>query len=530
MNKRYFILLFILTLFVIPNLYIVTTITSPIAHDPGIYLTIARGVTVGKIPYLDFFTNKTPGFFFVFATVFQFIGDNIYLAKAVNILVVLGGGFLSYLITLRLIGKRSVAVMAPLVLLSGSLVYGGYKIQLEQWVTLFVMLAMYCFFNHSYVKISRKKYFWAGLLIGVSAMFKQYGIIFLGIFLLWALLHEKPLQTLGPFIRRITLLIAGSLIPAVIVLITFFLWSGSDGLGYLIDQTLLVNLRNYSSSDLNSIINANIRNFESFFPAWLALGFIPLLFTDYLTDPERNKQKMALFLSGFILLSLFPMYKRQYPHYYLLTLPALSLIIPYITYSFLNSLNNNGLNTDSTVGSIIQTTLYYFLLLLTPALVVLGSLRAYKIIDSSYLDRQLKTAKIISERTENDKIIVLGHRAIYYYLAEKWPPSRNLYYAALNTDYYDLDSMKQDLEEVDLAITPLVGSCLPGVIRQKQDVIDILWVIHSIHRSWDLKNRIQLIGPQFIHIYQKGDSNSFPSPSSTVKRNHLTRCLTEEER
>lgn len=517
--------LLVILLIALPSLYFVTGMISPIAKDPGIYLTIADGITVGKIPYVDFFTNKTPGFFLIFALIFSLAGDNIFLVKTVNIIVVILGATLSYFVAKQFVKKTSSALLAPIVFLTGSIIYQGYKIQLEQWVILLLLLALYVFFGETSWFAGNQRYFLTGFLVGLGAIFKQYGIVFFGLFFVWIVSRKNTIKNPVNMLNKVGLVFSGCLLPSMLMVGGFYLWAGAEGLRYLIDQTILVNFKNYQSSPVMTMLVTNLNRILAFYPAWLCVLFLPMLGTDFFKDSSRNDSRMIIFFTSFVILSLFPMYKRQYTHYYILTLPVLSILIPYMLDTCLRGNFWDIPSPSFNFQGIIQRVLFYFLVLIIPFMVVLSTLHAYKIMKYTYLNKQLETAETISQNTENDKIIVLGHRAIYYFLTDKWPPSPNLYYAALNTDYYNLNSLYESVESVHLAVVPLNFSCLPHVDRTNRDTYEILSIIHGINQNWKQLGRIQLIGPRFLYLYTKKDSSGSLTPLDPKSRNQLSTCL-----
>ena len=164
--------------------------------DEGYFLTHARRIQLGGLPYLDFDTPYTPGVFYLYAWILERFGAGMELLRAPAVI----GRVVSFL-ALYLLARRLTspffAALPPLVILLIDRAPPYWSIH-PGWIatpaTLLAALAVV-----RYLDGGRARWlFWAGVATGVSFAFKQNLAAFLLMALLWLLaVAERSLPSIA---------------------------------------------------------------------------------------------------------------------------------------------------------------------------------------------------------------------------------------------------------------------------------------------------------------------------------------------
>jgi hypothetical protein len=91
------------------------TLTYPLGRDQGEFATIARGLLMGRVPYIDMWNPKPPAIFVVYAAAMALLGQTAPALRVLDFPVVLFSGLALYGIGRR-IGGRAAGLWAALLL------------------------------------------------------------------------------------------------------------------------------------------------------------------------------------------------------------------------------------------------------------------------------------------------------------------------------------------------------------------------------------------------------------------------------
>jgi alpha-1,2-mannosyltransferase len=158
------------------------------SYDPSVYYTSAVGLFSGRLPYRDFLLLHPPGILLAlqpFAALGALVGDPVAMASARVAFMLLGvcSTLLVYRILLpqhryaALVGAGAYAVWYPAV-------YSERSVRLEAVATFVVLLGI-LLLQRWLAKPSWILLFGAGALFGVGAVVKIWGVVPVGVLLIW---------------------------------------------------------------------------------------------------------------------------------------------------------------------------------------------------------------------------------------------------------------------------------------------------------------------------------------------------------
>jgi hypothetical protein len=184
--------------------------------DEGYFIYTSSRVLAGELPYRDFATPYTPGFFYLNALLFRIFGMDV-LTLRLSLVV----ARISLLLLVYLLGRRimppAFAALPVLFLLIVDQAPGGWESHPAWWSTAALLIAVWCVCRHLE---QGRNHWWlaAGLAAGASFAFKQN----LGLFALLALLaaalcyeQELPEMRAPSWLARLRLPLSPSFVDSV---------------------------------------------------------------------------------------------------------------------------------------------------------------------------------------------------------------------------------------------------------------------------------------------------------------------------
>ncbi len=298
-------------------LLVATALLTPVSNDAGAYLTQADGILAGRLPYRDTFDHKTPGTYVLFAAILAATGRSLAAVQLVQALGVVVTAALTALLAWRLWNALAGA-LAGLLLLYGGSAYAGTHLTTEAWVGLCTAGALLVLLRRPNARLTNVDWLAAGGLVGLSALFKQTGILTLAAFALWAWLTAPGWKVV---IHRWLWLLAGCALPLAL---TAGIFASQGALPDLWRDTVWVNATAYPRQSLSVLVRGNLINLRAF-PV-LAVG----LLTGVLFHPpslRRQGPRQAETLLWLTLVSgLLPLLHRSYGHYVLQPLPPAAIL------------------------------------------------------------------------------------------------------------------------------------------------------------------------------------------------------------
>lgn len=403
----------------------------PFERDEGAYSYYGRLILDGRTPYISFYETKPPGLFYIYALLQLIFGSTVsslHLAViAVNLLTII----FIFLIGSRLMDKSAgLIAAASFAILSVGKNISGFTVQGEHMVLLFAVAGFWLLLK----ALENDKWYsflGAGMLISISFMIKQNGLLFLlfaGVVILAKYLIQKP-----PAIKK--LFINGSFFTAgvlLVVAIFVFVIFIQDAIAEFWKWVYVVPKSYTSQVTLDRGIDNfqwNIgRQFDNN-PVLMLIagaGFILTLFNAL----SPVKKIFIALLPVFSLLSIVPGF-WFYNHYFILLTPAMGLCIGAAFFTI------HGFLTK-------KLNLSFSSALLTVAflLIVLQNLNAGKafyfnpdytrilkeVYGTNPFPEAWEISRVVKERTEKGDIVGVlgGEPEVFIYTGRRGPSAHDM--------------------------------------------------------------------------------------------------------
>lgn len=273
----------------------------PVTGDAPFYVSMARDIAHGLVPYRDIRLNYTPLVMY-FNSIGWLLWERPPFAFFVFLqyAVIVASGFALYGIARKKELSPDRALLLSLFFLITTLSSDGSAINLEVYGILLTLLAFRQWMG--------ARYFWTGLLLGLSFFCKQYGILNFVPFALLVFFEAGRL-------RNLTVFALGGLCALALFAIYFI------GIAHVEPMALIEQLTGQGYGQMGIAQQKSVLTFASGGKIfWLM--FLPLV----LVRPNL-KDKIQLSLAVGIVLALLPTVVQQFPHYFLNAFPYLALLI-----------------------------------------------------------------------------------------------------------------------------------------------------------------------------------------------------------
>lgn len=197
----------------------------PINRDTGTFLFAGQEILRGRLPYIDFVDHKPPVSYFFAASLIYLFGDSIFIIRIFVLVTVILSALLVYKISKNLTNSNIIGVFSGLIYsLFISMPYSwSFDFMTTNLMELFGLFSIYIAVAYK----SKKGLFIAGVLIGISALSKQPGILcfFIVIFLIRIqTLQSKPSNTQANKMLYHVLYFTAGLFTVIICLIIILFW------------------------------------------------------------------------------------------------------------------------------------------------------------------------------------------------------------------------------------------------------------------------------------------------------------------
>ena len=285
-------------------LFVLAFFKAPFGDDSGFYLPFAERIAAGYVPYRDIVLHYTPLALYLFSIIPLLLGD------AANYL-----HYLAFLLAVNLINafillkilecyavSRQARITAIMVYLMTLFAYEGEQIILEPFVVIFNLLALLIMLKKSGGSGAA---FCSGLMLGLAFLTKQYGLAGVpGIGLLIILSNKH-------FTKSILQLICCAVGTVVCVALALFYF-------IFLQQASLETIMHSFSGGGYPAQAGNIRILINYF-----LMLAPVLLGLVLVGTQIKNWNIAELLPPACMFVCFlaPLFVRQYPHYFLLSIP-----------------------------------------------------------------------------------------------------------------------------------------------------------------------------------------------------------------
>lgn len=433
---------------------------ASIAGDAGVFMTIGGGILDGKLPYVDYVDHKPPGVYFTLAGIFAVVRSALA-AKVLIFLVNLTTAALVTWVARRQIGAPYDLVAACL-FLAGSLAYSGPRVYTEQFVALFGTLATVVYAT-ALAKRSTWRYAAAGALVGVAILFKQTGLAFVGAFLFAEVVWGRQREPARRVLDLVTLL--GGAGVSLGVAVAYFNAQGT--LSPLLRWTLLVHAPGgpYTPNPFQ-IVAGNLREIGTFPLLWV------LASTGFIFSVLSRGLRAVRLVAIVGLFSATPLLIRGWGHYYLQLLPFAALLGAFAVRELVTAL---GPVRDSPE---LRAVVAASLVVLTIPLVHIVVVTAVDDIARHNVFTDQRHGSFVQSETERDgTVLALGEQAEFYFLADRSPPNRHLYYLSINRRIADQRELRGAIDRRAIQLVVIGPSCQAEIgetcehVRESYDVV-----------------------------------------------------------
>jgi hypothetical protein len=306
------IVLFVLVILVLVFLSSLFMNNESAIYDTGRFFAMAKVITGGATPYLDYQDPKPPLIFFTLAVPVllgqQFLGGLLLigLCNLIRAIVVMQIGWKLY--------DRFAGLVAGLLFLVNIGWAQGYFVMTEPSTILFILLATY------FALFSEKRhYLVAGLCAGVAIGFKQYALIAVPLLLLALYLNKET--------RKAPAFLAGVGVPLLAIFGSIFCVYGAQALEASLYWSFGVAGPFVTRNKVDPVISTGTDTIELALNVVIAVIVSASLYLGYhkfLKDrkPDPGETYFLLSAVGFSLTLLI----RQYLHYWALAVPFLAIL------------------------------------------------------------------------------------------------------------------------------------------------------------------------------------------------------------
>lgn len=427
----------------------------PLDRDEAEYAYGGQLILNGQFPYLEQYSLKLPGMFFIYSIFFIVLGQS---SLAIHFGLIISNLFsclLIFRISKRLSDYYSAIVATSFfAILTLNENIQGFSANAEHFVVLFTLFGLFFFFKYS-DGLLKKHLFISGIMMALAFVIKQHGLVFM--FLGAILVLNKSIllkKSLIKVIESVLIYFSGALSVIILTLGLVFLFGAFEKFWFL---TFTYAKEYVSYINLEQGLNNFVKNISNIIKGDYLLWIISVLGMLSLFLFKTSRKQMFFILSLFItsLLSISPgLYFR--PHYFLLILPAVSILAGV----FFNNLFNYTLKSDKKIFTIILP----FVLFITTISISAFSHSDYlfklspvqvskKIFGSNPFSESPQIAKYINEHTaENDRIAVIGAEPQILFYSNRKSASGYLYvYPFLEQNFYAEQMVNEYFKEIEIS-------------------------------------------------------------------------------
>jgi len=296
----------------------------PLERDEGEYAYAGQLILHGMSPYASCYTMKLPGTAAAYAGFFAIFGEKRAAVHLGLLLVNFGTVLVLYLLGKDLLGELAgVIAAASFALLSTGPSVLGFAAHATQFVVFPAMCGI-LLLRKAIASQGTALLFGSGILFGLAFLMKQPGICFLGFAAFYLLVAQWGRQDRRALLLQLTALWAGAVMPFLLTCLLiastggfhqFWFWTVSYAHQYATMQNLSDGLLTFGHN-ASEVIGPAIG-------IWLIAASSVFAF---LWDQEVNRQRV--FLCGLLAFSFLGVCPGLYfrPHYFVLLLPAISLL------------------------------------------------------------------------------------------------------------------------------------------------------------------------------------------------------------
>lgn len=483
-----------------------------IQADAGAFLTIASGLTDGRLPYIDYYDHKPPGIYLTYAAALA-VYPSVFSAKV----LVLVANLLTAAIVKDVgeaLASARVGLVGAVVFLLASFVYVGPRLLTEPFVGLFGVLALWLLVVRPYGRPVTTVL--AGAAVGVAGLYKQPGVLFVVPALLFCL-RSDPARSRRRRAVDVLALAVGVAVPHALVVG----WAVSRG--FLDEFVYWVYLTNLPGQTYGGFGPLGLVSRHAVHVAKAPLFWL-LAVAGAASAVGRPDRSDWLLVGGFVAAAAVPLALRSYHHYFLQVVPFAALFVAFGARELVREVDPARLTRRMrTVGLVTVVVL-----LLPTAYMTAFHVLSVGVGDDVF-DDQRAGAYLSAHTEEGERILALPFRPKHYFLSGREPPSKNLYYIDVNRDRYSDESILRNVRRHDVRYVVVAKSCY----ERLRDVCEELEASGTVEREFAAVRVVNLsdrgepslagVAPASTSdetIESAGDAGTNPGPSAgpTLRR------------
>ncbi len=317
--------------------------------DEGTYLYAAKLIGAGEVPYRDFYLAHPPLMMYFFALPMALSGDEVMVARYVNIVFVLASMAPLYLITRRQVGSTG-ALLSVALYVVGMLFLANTArtVRLEPFMNVFIITALALYFwrpDERRVRLAVGALFAAAIMVKLVAAL-PLALLVLGDLVLW----RRPGRQ---FFRSWTIAAAGFLPVLAVVAVAL------GGVDAFLDDVVIAHLNRPGIP-----LDLRIENFVSACVRFPAIPFALAAGVVYLVrGADARLRILSLLLLGQAVLLLFA-FKSSINYYYIQLLPQAAVITAVVVTlagrRILGGLWKPALAAGSVIGAAAAVLVYAY--------------------------------------------------------------------------------------------------------------------------------------------------------------------------
>ncbi|OGS20274.1 MAG: hypothetical protein A2252_11990 [Elusimicrobia bacterium RIFOXYA2_FULL_39_19] len=402
------------------------------------YIMTAKGILEGFLPFVFSGSHKTPATGFFMAFVFYFLPYNVFVMRFAVMAVNLVTMALLWKTAESFNFKNEVKWLIIILYYITLILFGGTDLRAETFMAFFALLSFDIYINNKSIILKPvNNLILIGILIYITFLFKQPGLLYLFGYIVFFILmvflgREKPVNAL----KRI-IVVSFTTVGCIGLFFYFYHTMGLAGLVYdnIFPQVVNAYPMGFSLKYL-------VRFFTDQFPLFWFLFFLGTITVLKSLKNEKNEKIILLFMLAYFSLSI--NIQRFWNYYTLMALPFLILIAGF---------GIRAVSESALFEKYKKTVIIILILLASPALLRMGlntarffyffakecpasadfkasgnPLSAYNIW------HDLALAKKIRVSSADREILAMYNDHRYYFLADRFPPNRNIIPPAPNFD------------------------------------------------------------------------------------------------
>jgi len=424
----------------------------PLERDEGEYAYAGQLILDGVPPYSLVYNMKFPGTYGAYAILMALFGQTIGGIRLGLLVVNASTTLLLYFLARRLFDRTTgIVAAASHALLSLTITAMGPYAHAMHFVALPAVAAMLLLAPRRDEERPRRfRYLAAGALLAVAVLMKQPGATF-GLFAALWLLFLRPASERTKAVRDTLSLAAGGVAVMAALFVTlytagvfrqFWFWTIDYAREYVTNQTF---------GDALDALGLNLKNIVIMAPLLWLLAIVGgvLLFVD---DSSRESR---LFTAGFVVASVSAVIPGFYfrPHYFLVMLPAVALLIGVGVTSLGRLLVRRGLPSRAAIGAFAVAVAVSILFQWNGFINLPLDEITRRIYGTDPFPEAITVARYLKEHTNpDDRIAVIGSEPEIYFYAQRKSASGYIYtYALMEIQKFARRMQSEMMSEVDRA-------------------------------------------------------------------------------